>query len=88
MGLTKQYTYLDFGHSCGVAERIGPRALANGSGVLFGRVGAVMLPKSARARSHSARRPVHRRRSGAVWGTTRRPRRVAVGEPRGVRPAV
>ncbi len=33
---------LDFGHSCGVAEGIDQSA-ANGSGVLFGRVGAVML---------------------------------------------
>jgi len=43
-----------------------PRARINGSGVLFGRVGAVMLPKSPRARSRSARRPGHRRRSDAV----------------------
>ena len=64
---------LDFGHSCGVAERIGPGRWQTEAEFCSGGVGAVMLPKSARARSYSARRPERRGRSGAVWGTTRSP---------------
>lgn len=57
-------------------------AEAEGAGkwkqLLLGREGAVMWPKFACTRSQRARRSEHRRRSGAVWGTMRRPRRVAV----------
>lgn len=59
-------------------QGIGPGRGQAEAGFRSAPVGAVISSKSARARLHSARQPGHRRRFGAVWGTTRRLRCIAV----------